>query len=116
MTATENVSNFVKSVMARIQGDDSKVVALHNERKAQTAIDSQISSLVSKQVDDEELVREAQEELHAAKYPTTKITDNKLYIQNIVAAQKKLDTAEETLKQTNDSIEFYKNLKKNIGF
>lgn len=106
------LSNFAKEVMSRLKGDENGVIAAKNERKATSAINGQLAALKAKQVDDENAVEEAKETLSNAKYPTTLITDNKNYLQNIKYAQEAFDNATETLKQTNDSIAYFEALLK----
>ena len=59
-------------------------------------------------------VEEAEEALGNAKFPKEIITDNKRYLDNIKAAQAKLDKAEEDLADLLESLEYFENLKKEM--
>ena len=105
---TQNtLSNFVNQVVARIKGDEAEVIALKNEKKARTAIRSQISALEAKLVDDEDAVETAKENLSNAIYPSTLITDNQVYVNNIRNAQKRVDDAIEKVEDTRASLKFW---------
>lgn len=102
-----NVTSFVKEVLARLSGNEGQVVAEKNYRKAKSAINSQLAALRAKEVDEESAVENAEEQLHNAKYPTDLIDDNKYYVQNIVAAETKLKSAQNSLEETRTSIEYF---------
>lgn len=108
----KKVNSFVKQVVARLAGDDNEVVAQKVARKAMSAMEGQVAALKAQLVDDEQRVEDAQERLDNAIYPTTMFSDNRAYCQSIANAQANLDAAKETLKETQDSIEFFKTLLK----
>lgn len=101
------ISNFSKELLARLKGDESAKIAAQNERKANVAVNSQLAALKAKQVDDENSLEDAKEAYSNAKYPTSRILDNKSYIDNVVRAKGRVDTAEAILKLTKDSITFF---------
>lgn len=98
---------FIKEVISRISGDDKAALAAKISRKAISAIEGQLASLKAKEVDDENAVEDAQENLNNALYPTEMFSNNKGYCERIVAAQENLEQAEEILQQTKDSILFF---------
>lgn len=102
------VTNFVNEVVARLKGDTDAVVAAQNERKALSAFTQQISALEAQLVDDEIAVDEAVDVYNNALYPTTKITDTKVYLNKIVSAKSSLDVAEANKQSTVESIAFFK--------
>jgi hypothetical protein len=104
---SKKVNSFVKQVVARLKGDDNEVVAQRVARKAMSAIEGQIAALKAQVVDDEQRVEDAQEYLDNMIYPTSVFSDNRAYCQNIVNAHAQLENAQETLKATQDSIEFF---------
>jgi hypothetical protein len=104
---SKKVNSFVKQVVARLKGDDNEVVAQRVARKAMSAIEGQIAALKAQVVDDEQRVEDAQEYLDNMIYPTSVFSDNRAYCQNIVNAHTQLENAQETLKATQDSIEFF---------
>lgn len=104
------VKSFVNEVMARLKGDDDKVVAERNYRKANSAIKGQISGLDAKKVDAEVALEEAQDKLAAAKYPTKLINDNSNYVRNIVERQEAVDSAKEALENINESLSYFQGL------
>lgn len=101
---------FIKEVMSRISGDDKAALAAKISRKAISAIEGQLASLKAKEVDDENAVEEAQEELNNALYPKEMFSNNKSYCEAIVYRQELLEEAEENLKQTKDSIQFFNSI------
>jgi hypothetical protein len=105
-----NFKSFVREVTARLKGDEAGVVAAKNARKAESALKGQIAALEAKLVDDESTVEDRKEALQNAKFPTTPITDNQNYIQNIRRAQEGVDSAEETVADTKFSIEYFQGL------
>jgi len=109
---SKKVNSFVKEVVARLKGDDNEVVAQKVARKAMSALEGQVAALKAQLVDDEQRVEDAQERLDNAIYPTEVFTDNRMYCQRIVAAQESLDSANEVLTATQESIEFFTKLLK----
>jgi outer membrane protein TolC len=101
------MTNFIKQVVARIQGDDAKVIAAKNERKAKAAFQQQIATLRAEEVEMENNVEEALEVYENALYPSTRIGDNVTYLSNIVNAKQRLDDAQADLEATKDSISFF---------
>lgn len=112
MTTTQKITNFVREVTARLKQDQDAVVVLKNQRKADSAINSQLAALESRVVDLEETVENKTEALNDAKYPTTLITDNKRYVDNIVRAKEVLDDAQTELASARESIVFFQQLQK----
>lgn len=108
----QKTTNFVKQLTARLKQDQDTVVVLKNQRKADSAINSQLAALESRVVDLEETVENRTEALNDAKYPTTLITDNKRYVDNIVRAKEALDNAQSELDSAKESIVFFKQLQK----
>jgi hypothetical protein len=107
---TKTISTFAKEVAARLKGDEAGVIAAKVERKALSAFNGQIAALKAKLVDDETRVEDATEALNNAIYPTAVPTDNSVYIQNIVAAQARLDQATETLDETIRTVAYFQDL------
>jgi len=101
---------FVKEVLNRLKGDDKEALAAKISRKAISAIEGQLASLRAKEVDDENAVEEAQEAINNALYPTEMFTNNKSYCDSIVDKQEELYEAEDTLKQTKESIVFFNSI------
>lgn len=104
------MKSFVKQVLAAMKGDNDKVIAERNYRKANSAVKGQLSSLESKKVDAEVDLDEAKDALVAAKYPITLIKDNATYIRTIVKRQEDVDSAQEKLDSINESSTFFKEL------
>lgn len=107
METTKKVSNFVSQIISRLKGDDAEVIALKNERKADSALQSQIQALKSKLVDDESALDDAKESFENSIYPTDKITHNQSYVDGIARHQKNVDNAQETLDSTKESIAYF---------
>lgn len=106
--------SFAKEVLARLKGDDAKAIAEKNARKAMSAVEGQLAALKAKEVDLENTLEDAQENLGNAKYPTEMITDNQYYIRNIQKAQELLNKAEEELADVKASIVYFTDLLKSF--
>lgn len=104
------ITNFAKQVFAQLKGDTDGVIAAQNERKCNSALDSQIAVLKGKVVDQEESVKDAEEALTKAKFPSTRVTDREAYLEGIRRAQKRVDERKEELATTNDSIKYWQSL------
>ena len=107
------ITNFIQEVTARLKGDDAGVIAAKVERKALTAINSQLAALRAQLVDDETAVEDAQENLNNAIFPTAVFTDNRAYVNNIQDAQEALDVATDTLESTLETIAYFETLLQN---
>ena len=105
------MTSYAKEILARIQGNESSIIAAQNERKSNAAVNGQIAALEALVVDQEEAVKDAEEALKEAKYPTTKISDNSAYIRGIRNAQERVTSATETLATTNESLTYFKGIK-----
>ena len=110
MEATKSLSLFVKETVARLKGDDAEVLAIKNQRKADSAINGQLAALKAKLVDDESAVEDGEELLNNAIYPNTAITDNQAYVRGISKAHEALEEAKETLENTKNSIAYFENI------
>lgn len=107
-------THFVAEVVARLKGDDAKAVAEKNARKAMSAVEGQLAALKAKEVDLENTVEDAQENLGNAKFPTVMIDNNQAYIRNIQKAQETFDQAEQELADVKRSIEYFNELLKSF--
>lgn len=112
MSEVKKGVSFVKEVVARITGDEDKVIAEKNYRKATSAIKSQINNLEASLVDKEDNLEEAKEALAVAKYPTVLITDRDEYASNILMKRNDVIDAEDDLQETKDKIEYFKTILK----
>lgn len=110
MSTKVTVKSFIDEVLARLQGDSDGAVAARNARKADSAVRGQLAALEAQRVDDEIALEEAVERLGNAKYPTTPIENAQDYIQSIVDAQEDVDSAQEALDATIESLEYFKAL------
>jgi len=104
------ITSFAKEILSRLKGDEQGVIAAQNERKANSALLGTIAALNAKVVDQEELVKDAEDALQEAKYPTTKITDNGSYVSKIQQKQALLDNAKEELENTTKSLSYWNTL------
>lgn len=101
---------FIKEVLARLTGDGHEALAAKISRKSISAIDSQLASLSSKQVDLENSLEDAVEALKIATYPTSVFSSNEDYVKGILRAQQSVDQAKENLEATNKAIEYFNKL------
>jgi len=101
---------FIKEVLARLTGDGTEALAAKISRKAVSAIEGQLASLNSKKVDLENTLEEAEENLEAAKYPVTIISQNETYISNILTAQRKVNEAKANLEATVEAAKYFEEL------
>jgi len=95
--AKSELSKFVAATVAFITGDTNTAVALKNERLGKASIKGQLSALEGALVNAEVDVETAKDNLEKAIYPTTLITNQQYYYQNIVAKQEALNSAQEAL-------------------
>lgn len=114
MDATTVVSNYAKTLLAMLTGDQDLALATYNERKASAAIDRNISNLKTQLVDDECVLQEAQEALKEAKYPKYKISQGHDYCGNLLNYKEKVEKAQDRIDSTKVSIEYFEELKKEL--
>jgi chromosome segregation ATPase len=116
MTTTKALGNFAQTLLALVKGDKDEQLALHNERRAASAIKKQIHSLEDRKTSLEEELEDANDKLKEAKYPTTyKLGENSNYCSNIKTAQEKVDTIQEEIKNIEESIKYFEGLKKELS-
>jgi predicted nucleic acid-binding Zn-ribbon protein len=108
------LSSYVNEVIALMKGDADEAIAARNERKANSAMTSQISGIDSKIVDAEEKVSDAEEALRVAIYPTSRIEDASRFLERIISAQENLDSAQDNLKELKEQLAYWKNLKSRV--
>jgi hypothetical protein len=89
------VSKFVQATIAFLTGDSDTATALKNERLAKASINGQLSALQGSLVNVEVEVENAKENLIKAIYPTTLISNQQGYYNNVIGAQERLTEAEE---------------------
>ncbi len=109
------ITSYAKEILARLKGDKAAEVAAYNERKSSSTIRGNISTLEGMIVDQEEAIKDAEEALKDAYYPIEKITDNKRYLEGIKNAQARLEERQELLKDTNESIAYWKKVLATFG-
>jgi N-methylhydantoinase B/oxoprolinase/acetone carboxylase alpha subunit len=113
MTAKTEIKKgqlFIKQVVSKLKGDGVEELAAKIARKALSAVDSQLASLRSREVDLENSLDDANELLETAKFPVTMITDSHFYIKGIQRAQEAKDKAEEDLTNVKESIVYFETL------
>ena len=106
-TALKEGKLFVETVMARLTGDQDKVIATRNARLAIAATKGQLSALDGELVKKEIAMELAEENLTEAKYPTTAIGDGEDYINAIKVAQDAYDTASEDVDSVAAAIVYF---------
>lgn len=104
------VKSYVKQVLAQLTGDQDKVVAEKNYRKASAAVKGQVAALEGKLVDLSMKVEEKEEILNSTKYPTTPIGDAGTYCSRVKNAQDNLDSANEELEAAKESKAYFESL------
>lgn len=111
MSTTTKIKSFVKQTLASLTGNTDEVLAQKNFRMAISAVDGQIAALKADLVDAEERVKDAEEALEAAKYPSTAITNRTAYLAGIVDATENLEEAQASHANVKASIAFNEALK-----
>lgn len=104
-------SKFVKEVKARQKKNGNTTDPLAIVKKAESAIDSQISGLQYQITEKETELEAAEARLTSPIYPTEDITNPKAYCQRIADAQLAVDTAEAELTATEESLAYFQTLK-----
>lgn len=106
------MSLLVREIAARIQGDDNAAKAAKIARKCVSSVKSQIAALEAREVDLEDSLETALENLNNAQYPTEAISSGQSYIRGIESAQQAFNDAEEELASVKDSIAYFVELQK----
>lgn len=101
---------FLKEVVARLKGDDAEAKGAKIARKAVGAVEAQIAALKYKKVDLDSKVEENEEALHSAKFPTDFPSTGQSYVDAILAAQQRLDSAKEAVEANEAASKFFEEL------
>lgn len=103
------IKSFVKQFVAAVKGDDATVVAEKVFRQAQSALNSQISSLQGDTVGLEDAVGDAKEALDKARinYGGV-ISDRNYYVRTLLDRKNAVTKAEEALETHKEKIDFLK--------
>lgn len=101
---------FVKEMISRLTGDSDQAFAAKQARLAYSALQGQINALNGKLVNDELALEEAQENYEKAIYPTVKISEAGSYSRGILQAKNAVTTAEDNLKNTQDSLKVFQDI------
>ena len=101
------MTNFVDKVLALLEGNDEKGIAIKNERLAKAAFKQQLASLEGAKIDAEAKVDEALDNYESKVFPIKVIEDRSHYMFNIKDAKEFLDEAEANLQDVIDSIKFW---------
>ncbi len=115
MTVTKTLGNYAKTLLATLTGDQSEKLALHNERRAGSALTRQISSLIDRKTTLQEKVENAEENLNMGKYPTYKLEESSNYCADIKRFQDLLDKAKQDLEDCEASIKYFTDLKSELS-
>ena len=102
------MTNFVDKVLALLEGNDEKGIAIKNERLAKAAFKQQLATLEGAKIDAETKVDEAFDNYESKVFPIKVIEDRSSYMFNIKNAKENLDEAEQDLDDVIDSIKFWK--------
>lgn len=104
---SDQISNFVKLVVAVIQGDDAKVKALKIQKKAAAGLAAQIAVKKAKTLELEDTLEQAEESLATARINGGKeITDSSAYISTLLSTNRSVKEAKEALDHHNGVVEF----------
>lgn len=113
------ITNFTKQVLARLKGDTAGVIAAKNEAYADNSIKSQIQALEGRLMDEKVALKDAQENLSNSTYPTELIvpkgsvdpsSSRRRYIDSLLKAEERRRDAEDAVKDTEKSIQFFKDV------
>lgn len=106
--AKKVIKNYVQTLMALLQGDEDKAIALKNARKVSALVKGQISALNSKLIDQENDLEEAVEKAEEAKYPKELIgsgsSAGKTFIDNLFNTHWAVEEAEDEIEATKEAI------------
>lgn len=111
----QTIGNYAKTLLAMLKGDETEALALHNERRAKSAIKRQISSLEDRQTSLEEVLENAEIKLKEAKYPITKLDESSSYCTNVIKYNKLVEEAKDNLSDCKASIAYFEDLKKELS-
>ncbi len=113
--ATKTLGNYAKTLLAMLKGDETEALALHNERRAKSAIKKQLSNLEDRKTTLQEELENAEEELKKAKYPTFKLGESSNYCGDVKKAQAIVDDKKDQLEDIDNSVKYFEDLKKELG-
>lgn len=97
------VTHFFKRTMAKLTGDQTKVIALDNQEMSISLVESQISELQLQIIKQQREIRKAEERLDDAKYPKQLIDENN-YLAQIRDAEVHLSKQKAYLETLKDNI------------
>ncbi len=112
-TSSKNITSFGREVLSRLKNNNESTLVERIERKSRAAHQQQIAALENKIVDEEDAVSEGQVLLKDTIFPITITNDpnwGKEYVANINRIRIQVKTAEDTLAQTQEALNFFKNL------
>lgn len=105
------VTRFFQKSMALIKGDTDTAIILHNETKAQSYINIQLSNLAAEILDRQDRLATAKENFDKAlTSPGVKIGSKDSYIPGIKRAQGEIDAAQASLDEATESQKYYTDL------
>jgi hypothetical protein len=101
------MKSFVKQFVSIVKGNDAEALAQKALRQADSALKSQIASLVGDTVNFEDRLEEAKEAQVSARVNHGKpITNRESYVRDLISAKNNVTLAEENLKEHKEKIAF----------
>lgn len=102
---SKQVSNFVKTMLARVTGDKDQLLALKNEKLATSALKTQIALKDGELVEATSNLEDAMDALEEATFPSEAI-ERSNYVSSLLNAQNAVTDAEDNVNDIKDTLKF----------
>ena len=112
--AKTKVNSFINQFVAELKGDDAKVQAEKEWRRAKSALTTQISLKEGETVGYEDAVEEAKEKLEKSLIAFGEKVNKDTYVNNILEAKNGLVDAEDKLEQHSEELQFLRECLENL--
>lgn len=108
----KETSLFVKSVMAKLAGDDASAKALKIARKCMAFSSQYGAALEAERINAEIAIEEAEQLVSDAYFPTEDPQEVNTYMEGVVTAHENLERAKKALEDIDNTIKIVEELKK----
>lgn len=108
------MGKFADKVAKKIEGGDAASIGAKVESKVRVLLTTQVSLLNNSKVDLELKKSDAEDNLENVLYPTTIPVDGESYLYAVKNAKERLESIEEQIKETEESIAFYQSQIENL--
>jgi len=115
MTTGNKIKSFIRETKARLKGDTAGKIGEKNLRTADAALELQLAQLNIEKMKAETHLEKTKEKMMDTIHPKELIEDDSNYITGLARVNREVKDAEKTLKDINNSIDFFRGLQKEIN-